>query len=322
MKTNIKIKSVILICLGITLTLSTLISTNLNINIGNSYVGADYSNDNDLDNEILKVSKISGRIYINNNWSEAKIAGICNGSGTYPDPYIIEDLIIDSGGPGTCIKIENSDIFFKIENCTVYNTGATLVVDGGIKLTNVTNGIITNNTCSTNYKGIYLEISDNNTISGNIINNNIDDGIYIWYSSDNTVSGNIINDNADDGVYLHDNCDNIKVSGNTMNDNGDDGIYIWLCNDNTITGNTINNNTDVGIYIRGSNNNQVSGNILLGNDICILEEDSQGNEFSDNGSCTYGVEAAAIPGYNLFFLVGSLFAIAIILRRQIKRLQR
>ena len=316
MKTNLNTKLLILMFLGLSFTLSTLIYTNLNFNRGNSYV----SSDNFIEN--LKVSQISGRIYIDNNWSDAKIAGICTGSGTYPDPYIIEDLVIDSGGPGTGIMIENSNIFFKIENCTLYNTGATIVTDGGIKLHNVTNGIITNNTISSYYKGIYIEYSVNITISGNTANNNVDDGIYLWYSNDITVSGNIINDNADDGIYLHDNCNNIRVSGNTINDNGDDGIYLWFCNDNTITGNTINNNTSAGIYIRGSDDNQVSGNTLLGNEICILEEDSQGNKFSDNGSCTYGVKDGTIPGYNLFLLFGSLFIIAIILSRQIKRSQR
>ena len=71
----------------------------------------------------MKISAVSGKIHINNNWSDAKVAGICTDSSTYSDPYIIEDLEIDGGGSGSCIFIENSNIPFRIENCTIYNSG-------------------------------------------------------------------------------------------------------------------------------------------------------------------------------------------------------
>lgn len=355
MKSNVKSKTIILITIGIIFALSLTIYNNFNFNVGNS----DGSN---LDNENLQISALSEKIYIDNNWTDAEVAGICTGSGTYPDPYIIEDLEIDGGGLGSCIKIENSDVFFKIENCTLYNTGTSFVVYGGIQFNNVTNGIIINNNCSSNYNGIYIELSENNTISGNTVNNNFnngiylwysenntvtgntvnvntddgiysrisnnntisgnnasyngDDGIYVWYSKDISVSGNTVNDNVDDGIFIYDNCKDISVSGNTINDNGDDGIYIWFGNDNIISGNTINNNTSTGIYLVSSNTNQVSGNILLGNSICILEEGSQGNEFSDNGSCTYGIEEAIIPGYNLFVLLGILSVTVILMSKK------
>ena len=257
-----------------------------------------------LDTRTLKSSAISGKIHIDNNWTAAKGVGICTGFGTYSEPYVIEDFIIDVGGPGSCITVENSTEFFRIENCTLFNSGTPILIDGGIKLINVKNGIIVDNNCTLNYKGIYVENSDNITITGNDLNENDDDGIYLWYSRNITVSGNTVNTNGDDGIYLHDNCNNNTVSGNSVNNNGDDGIYLWLCNENRITGNTVNNNIADGLYLRNSDNNIVSGNTLIGNTNCIVEELSSGNEFSDNGSCTYGEGDGAIPGYNLFFIFG------------------
>jgi parallel beta-helix repeat protein len=92
----------------------------------------------------VNTSWTSEKIYINNNWSAAKSAGICSGEGTQSEPYIIKDLEIDGGGIGSCILIENSDAFFRIENCTVTNSGSTYL-DGGIEIFNSTNGLIINN---------------------------------------------------------------------------------------------------------------------------------------------------------------------------------
>jgi len=66
---------------------------------------------------------------------------------------------------------------------------------------------------------------------------------------------------------------------------------------NTISGNTANNNNLSGIDLFSSDNNTISGNTLIGNDECIVEENCQGNAFSDNGDCTYGEseDAEGIP---------------------------
>ena len=66
-----------------------------------------------------KISQLSKRIHIDNNWSEAKIAGICTGLGTYGDPYIIQDLFINGNGTGNGITITSKNDYFRIENCTI-----------------------------------------------------------------------------------------------------------------------------------------------------------------------------------------------------------
>ena len=215
MKSNPKTKIIILIILGITLCLSPIINNYLSFNAETSDINS-Y-------NENLKISKVSGPIYIDGNsayynWSYVKSTGICTGEGTYSDPYVIEDLVIDGGGSGSCIEIEDSSVYFRIENCTVYNFGY-YGNDAGIRLNRVSNGSLITNNCSSNgYNGISLVHSDNNTVSGNTANDN-GNGIFLSHSDNNTISGNIANNNERNGIELSDS-NNITVLGNIMNERG------------------------------------------------------------------------------------------------------
>ena len=76
---------------------------------------ADYKQEN------IKVSKTLAKIHIDNNWSAAKIIGICTGEGTFSDPYLIENQEISETNIVHCILIENSNAFFKIMNCNLTN---------------------------------------------------------------------------------------------------------------------------------------------------------------------------------------------------------
>ncbi|MFX1590609.1 MAG: hypothetical protein ACFFC1_20945, partial [Promethearchaeota archaeon] len=119
----------ILIIFGIIFAYSTIIYNNFhfyNVNIS-------------FNNINLKSAKVSGKIFIfgNYEWDLFRTAGNCTGEGNYSNPYVIEDLIIDAGGSGNCIEIRGSDVFFRIENCTLYNSGSS---DHGIDLYSVSNG--------------------------------------------------------------------------------------------------------------------------------------------------------------------------------------
>ncbi|MFX0037564.1 MAG: NosD domain-containing protein [Candidatus Hermodarchaeota archaeon] len=164
--------------MGIILVLSPNFNIDLNFNEGNK----DKLN---LDNENLKSSEISGKIFISENsgWLNFKNAGRCTGNGSSSDPYVIEDLVINASGSGSCIIIEYSDVYFRIENCTLFNSGS-LEINAGIKLRYVINGKIINNTSYNNRRGIYITYSDNNTFIGNTL---IDDhyAIYLEYSFNN-----------------------------------------------------------------------------------------------------------------------------------------
>ncbi|MDX1798797.1 MAG: right-handed parallel beta-helix repeat-containing protein, partial [Candidatus Lokiarchaeia archaeon] len=180
MKSNKKLKIIGLITLVILFALATMITIKLILNNGDK-------NDNNFDSENLKTAGISGKIHIDDdnpiiNWSVAKKDGICTGNGTYSDPYVIEDLEIDGEGSESCIWIDNSEVYFRIDNCTVFNSGFEFY-DAGIKLDNVINGQIFNNNCSGNHhRGILLKNSNNSIISGNTVNNNNMYGISLYGS--------------------------------------------------------------------------------------------------------------------------------------------
>ena len=145
----------------------------------------------------LKNSDVSLSILIDNDggtegaitWEEATFLEWCSGSGTLSDPYIIEDLEIDAMEQNSGILILDSNVYFIIRNCTIYNSSNT---EAGIKMVNVNNGFILENNISNNYgSGIYLSNSDDNSIDDNIINNNIF-GIYM---ANNSQLNNIVNNN-------------------------------------------------------------------------------------------------------------------------------
>jgi parallel beta-helix repeat protein len=183
MKSNAKSRIIILIALGILFVLSPMITVNFSFIAGNNNKNSKYKDDINLDKENLKLSKISERIHIINNsgWVAFKNAGNCTGEGTYSDPYVIEDLVIDGGGSESCIWIENSSVYFRIENCSISYSMI------GIRLSNVNNSLIIMNNCSSNYYGIHIYNSENNTVSGNTANNN-NYGIYLSNSNINTIS--------------------------------------------------------------------------------------------------------------------------------------
>ncbi|NVM19841.1 MAG: Loki-CTERM sorting domain-containing protein [Candidatus Lokiarchaeota archaeon] len=282
MKSNTKSN---LIIIGILLALLPIFMPNLSYTTSINNKILDYNDVFNLDDKNLKISAVSGRIHIDNNWTAAKSAGICAGNGTYSEPYIIEDLVIDANNTGSCILIENSSVYFKIENCTLYNSEYRIYPDygfrdwtGGIKLYNCSNGILINNNCSFNYIGIYLLNCIDITVSANNASDNYH-GIYLTYVGDddalykyttqNIIMGNTASFNTRDGIRLGGGKYNV-VSGNTANNNGDyaAGIYLVNSDDNIISGNTANNNYRTGIDLQlYNNNNNLSGNVANSNGV-------------------------------------------------------
>ncbi len=231
MKSPQKLNCLILITLGIVFVLSLNIHNPLILNPDNKYTN----------NKILKTSRISDSIYINNNWTDAKNAGIVTGSGIRSDPYIIEDLIIDANGSDYGIKIMESNESLIIKNCTISNTrnGSfwSYFGIGGIILTSVNNTQLINNNCSLNFKGIHLDIGCRNI----------------------TINGNYLKGNRY-GIYS-DRCKSINITGNTIYNNGH-GIFLGECVNVIIAANTVNNSTDGGINFYG-NNYDIFENVMI-----------------------------------------------------------
>ncbi|MFX0021993.1 MAG: nitrous oxide reductase family maturation protein NosD [Candidatus Hermodarchaeota archaeon] len=219
------------------------------------------------------------------NWTWAESQTWCSGSGTWEDPFIIQDLIISGFGfVYYGIEIRDSNVFFEIRNCKIYNAD-----DYGIYFEFVNNSLLINNNCSNNeYGGIALTYKCyNNTLSGNTVNNNGDYGIYFYEeNSNNTVIENTANQNGEVGISLHWYSNSTIIRENIANNNGLYGIELYdYCGYNKILDNTINNNGERGINIEyeGSynmiSNNQIENNGLFG---IYLESYCIKNNFTEN----------------------------------------
>jgi parallel beta-helix repeat protein len=258
----------------------------------------------------------------NYNWSKTAAENDwCSGSGSWTDPYVIENVTIDGQGSGNCIEIKNSNTYFIVQNCSIYNSGSPLG-NAGIKLDIVDNGKIINNNCSdNNYCGIHLWHSNNNTLSGNTANNNGYYGIWIDCGNKNTLLGNTMNfcgisldgsllelasHSIDDTnlvnnkpLYYYTNevhlgPDNFTNVGQIflinccnsiisgINISDGSGIYLHYCVNNTLSGNNASNNNVRGIYLRESNNNTLSGNTANNNNNGIVLLNGDNNTLSGN----------------------------------------
>lgn len=270
------------------------------------------------------------------------------GLGIEGSPYVIKDLIIDGGGISSCIKIENSIAHFRIQNCTLYNTGGT--TSAGIELSNVSNGILYLNNCSIIDYGIYLYQSHYNHLEGNIIEGDSSaSGINLQLSNNNTIGSNIIKckkqgirletssenlitdntvENCDNfGILLMTNSHHNTVSSNTANNQTLDSGIMVLNSDhnfilensayynkkvgieidgsrfNLVSNNTINNNIQAGISLwtnlgsKDSDDNNVTGNIIYGNNNGIFLSNSSNNDILNNELIDNYMIGAAI-GYN------------------------
>ncbi|MFX1296064.1 MAG: NosD domain-containing protein, partial [Promethearchaeota archaeon] len=198
------------------------------------------------------------------NWSYiAANNAWCSGSGNWTHPYIIENVTIDGQGSDSCISIKNSDVYFKIKNCTLFNSGET---KAGISLDSVRNGTLIWNNCSyNNYYGIFLDNCNNITIEGNTIHNNGQSGILQLYSNWSRILNNNLSDNLGTGcIELRDSYFNVITKNNGTKESN----YIILlhtCNYNNVSGN-IANNSSWGIALSYSRFNNISNNILNNTD--------------------------------------------------------
>lgn len=196
------------------------------------------------------------------NWSKAATDNPwCSGSGTWNNPYIIENVTITNGN---YILIRKSQVPFIIRNCIVYNSSIWSPY-AGIFLFNTDNGqVIDNDFSNGNRHGIGLTHCENNTVSGNTLNKNGKYGIFLVESDYNIVSGNSINKNRQYGLVL-DESDNNTVSGNSINKNGEYGLLLYESDHNTVSGNSINKNSQYGLVLYRANYNYIEGNEFINN---------------------------------------------------------
>ncbi|UCF50003.1 MAG: right-handed parallel beta-helix repeat-containing protein [Thermoplasmatales archaeon] len=153
------------------------------------------------------------------------------------------------------------------------------------------NNSISNNILSENIDGLYIYNSENNIISNNSFFN---DGLYITSESiENNVQNNEVNgkpliflkDESDvtidtAGQIFLINCDNINIQNQDLS-NTAIGVWMFGTNNSQILRNSIMNNRD-GIYLEKAYNNNIIENILLENIRSITFINSERNKIKNN----------------------------------------
>jgi len=151
----------------------------------------------------------------------------------------------------------------------------------GVLLAYTEDSRVENVTASSNYYGIYLYSSSNNTLTNNTANSNNYHGIRLWGSSNNTLTNNTANSNIN-GIQLHSSSNNTLINNTASNINYGIGLYA-SSNNNNLTSNTANSNDNYGIWLGYSNNNTLTTNNASNNSRGILLRDSSnGNTITNN----------------------------------------
>jgi parallel beta-helix repeat protein len=190
----------------------------------------------------------------------------------------------------------NGSIVVQRNGIIVDGCGYTLQGPGngtGFPLSGMTNVTIRNTTITNFTYGIWLDYSDNNTLSGNNVTANNWAGIELdFHSGNNTLCGNNVTANNWAGIYLLSNSGNNTLSGNNAANNWA-GIYLQSdSGNNTLCGNNVSANNFAGIYLQSSSDNTLSGNNAANNWAGIyLLSDSGNNTLCGNNAANneYGI---------------------------------
>ncbi len=149
----------------------------------------------DINSSIPQSSAVHSPIYIDGNAALDSFFSGNGTDGTYLNPYIIENYIIDANGAGSAIEIRNTNKYIIIRNCYINESGTGSNI-AGINLYSSANVTITDCEINNNYYGLYLYYSDNNIIYHNNVSNNGRDGIRLRDSSNNSLYLNTFSDNS------------------------------------------------------------------------------------------------------------------------------
>jgi len=261
----------------------------------------------------------------NYTWAEASLEEWCSGSGTWNNPYTIENISINGNNMKTCIEITDSSAHFTIKNSTFYNSGTLEPLirlertnngifynnslsnsqEAGIHLFNSNSTTIYNNTITNCLWGVYFGQSSNNTLSKNFFQNN-DYGIKMGYSHNNDISYNFVESSSDSGILVQNFSENNTIHHNTIQGNGFSGITISYCdNNNNFSYNTIENSFYSGIAIFDCSYINIFNNNCSDNGIGIYLIRSNSNLIKENRlthNSEYGIFLYDDTNSNLLFL--------------------
>jgi len=203
--------------------------------------------------------------------------GVCSGSGTTEDPYVIENWLIDAGLDDYGIRIHGTTRVFVIRNVEV--SGA---AKSGIYLSYVQNATIEDCTIESNWVGVTLNFSSFNRITGTAFTSNVD-GIHTYFSHTN------------------------QILGSTF-DRNDTAIWLDASNENRITGNLIAE-SHMGLYLNlGSQENTILNNAFVGNLHAAYTDDPNiwdDGELGNYWSGFTGIDADGDGAWDLPYMISN-----------------
>ncbi len=223
----------------------------------------------------------------NGTWSWVANQTWCSGNGTAGNPYIIENITVNSG-ESYGIRILDSTQYFVIQNCTIKNAQI-----HGISLIRTSNGRLIDNKLYANVRGIFLyEECHDNLVQGNTLINNtygilLDGGSgapWEYKNSRNVIDHNYLSGN-NYSLQLttwneYSNITNNLLLNNGFNNEDDYGIELVWSRNNIIFNNTITNQKGTCIYINsiinGGDNSILNNRLMHGafNGIQVGENDT------------------------------------------------
>lgn len=249
------------------------------------------------------------------NWNRtALLYDWCSGNGTKNNPYVIENLTINGEGGRNCIDIRNSNAFFTIKNCTLYNSGYTFDLfnpqyRSAISLSYVSNGYFNNLTCTPdNGHGVYMEFCANLTLVDIYASYNYWAGLWMSNSDHNNISGIIADHIWNDpnlpegmGIRIYDSEYN-QIFNSSASYCEETGVSLIRGQYNLLSGMTLNHNPKEGMYLRSQYTN-ITNSVFKYNNEYGLRNYHQGdycniigNTFSYNRFI--GILFEAIDGYS------------------------
>jgi parallel beta-helix repeat protein len=274
----------------------------LRYSCNNTITGNNASNNKDgislrdsSNNIISNNTFVNDGLFVERSYQNTVEDNIVNGK---PLVYLEEASGIGVTDAGQVILVNCTNIM--VENLDLSTTSVC------VELWETEGSIVSNNTVSNSFHGIYLSSSSNNTITGNNASNNNGDGIYLSSSSNNTITENNAGNNGD-GICISSSSNNNRIiDNNASGSNHGAGIRFRRSNNNTIIGNTASNNWD-GIYISSSSNNTITGNSVSNNFDGINFRDSSNNTITGNNVSNNALGIVLSSSSNNNTITGNVF---------------
>lgn len=235
-------------------------------------------------------------IYTNSGFGSC---GCTTGNGSRSNPYIIQNYYINNAS-SFGIAVEFTTDYFVIQNVVINGTqGVTTsfatTTGTALLINNAQNGVINNVTAQNNYNiGLYLNGSSFITVENSNFLSNGWAGIGQQYSNNNTLTNNTANSNVDYNIYLYHSNYNTLI-GNTASVTTTTsptaygiGIYLQYSSYNYLLDNTANSNFHSGFNLDYSNSTFLLNNTAHLNPAGILLANTNYNALVNNTASSNG----------------------------------